>query len=847
MAATQNMKKNNLVTALWGRMKKSPGQEHEQAIIRLVIGFSVFLYIFFTHLDNLDVLLRVEIEIMLYTAAGLCIFIWIALQPQQNRLRYILSNVVDITGLSYAILIGGELGAALYPLYLWITFGNGFRFGKLHLFISAVLSWVGFATVYMLSPYWPDHKVMYLGLFGGLILLPAYVSTLLNRLKDAIDAAQIASRAKSQFLANISHDIRTPLNGIIGANEFLGETKLTHDQKEFSNTIDYSAKTLLGLIDNILDISKVEEGKLEIKNKPFDLHELLNFTIKMLTPQAKAKGLSLRLYIDTDLPYALIGDSEKLRQVLINLIGNAIKFTESGGVTINAYLKTDGNILDNKIDVLFEVIDTGIGIKEKDQAFIFDRFHQADNTDTRKYQGSGLGTAIAKELVTHLGGEIGLYSIYGEGSTFTFHLPFEKQAQNLEDKKDLSQLHVMLITDIDEVLPVLANTCKKWGLNLTEFDSAKLAFEKIREFEKRDRRIDAIIIAKSEFDFDAEVFASAVKRSNYLANTNLILVQSDVRPKTKERLKGYGYDYVIKWPLDTTSLFNALHATPVLYTHRENVEYLSHYWAESKANIHLNVLVVEDNLTNQKILERTLMKAGHKVMLADNGDIALDILDHQDFDLCIIDMHMPLLGGIQTIQQFRIMYPDNKMPFIMLTANATTEAIQRCKEVGVDKFLSKPIRPNELLNAIVDLSLSEHEQLAPLSELPESQNVMPLKNKSEAINEAELQFYLDDKHYFIELVDSFIKDGTQLLKELFDAVDDNSYVQFMDVTHKFKTPAGSLGATNLYKLLNSASRVGKNEFTETGLDLVEQIKKEFHRAQFALWRIAHDINSSTEK
>ncbi|MGD8783584.1 MAG: histidine kinase dimerization/phospho-acceptor domain-containing protein, partial [Thioalkalispiraceae bacterium] len=278
MAATQNMKKNNLVTALWGRMKKSPGQEHEQAIIRLVIGFSVFLYIFFTHLDNLDVLLRVEIEIMLYTAAGLCIFIWIALQPQQNRLRYILSNVVDITGLSYAILIGGELGAALYPLYLWITFGNGFRFGKLHLFISAVLSWVGFATVYMLSPYWPDHKIMYLGLFGGLILLPAYVSTLLNRLKDAIDAAQIASRAKSQFLANISHDIRTPLNGIIGANEFLGETKLTHDQKEFSNTIDYSAKTLLGLIDNILDISKVEEGKLEIKNKPFDLHELLNFT-----------------------------------------------------------------------------------------------------------------------------------------------------------------------------------------------------------------------------------------------------------------------------------------------------------------------------------------------------------------------------------------------------------------------------------------------------------------------------------------------------------------------------------------------------------------------------------------
>jgi two-component system sensor histidine kinase RpfC len=543
----------------------------------------------------------------------------------------------------------------------------------------------------------------------------------------------------------------------------------------------------------------------------------------------------------------LIGDGEKLRQILINLIGNAIKFTESGGITVNAYLKTDSTVLDNKLEVLFEIIDTGIGIKEKDQQSIFERFHQADNSDTRKYQGTGLGTAIAKELVTNMGGNISLYSIYGEGTTFSFHLPFEKQPQTDEEKRDLSELGVILITDIDEALPVLASTCKQWGINLFEFDSAKLGFEKIRELEKRNKRVDAIIIAKSEFDFDAEVFASAVKRSSYLSNTNLIVVQSDVSATTKERLKGYGYDYIIKWPLDTTSLFNALHTTPVLYTEKENVEYLSHYWAEKKSSLHLSILVVEDNVTNQKILERTLAKAGHEVMLADNGDVALDLLDHQSFDLCVIDMHMPVLGGIQAIQQFRIMYPENKMPFIMLTANATTEAIQRCREVGVNKFLSKPIRPNELLNAIVEVSMAENAEGEHTPVIPESGNILPVTNKSEAINQGEIQYYLDDKQYFIELVDSFIKDGAQLIKELFNAVDKGSYVQFMDVAHKFKTPAGSLGATSLYKVLNSASRISKNEFTETGLDIVEQIKKEFHRAQFALWRIAHDISSSTER
>lgn len=844
MAEEEGMISNKVLASLWARVKKSPGQEHEQAIIRLVIGSSILAYFFSTHLDNLNALQHVAIAIILYATAGIGILLWIALNPQQNRLRYIFSSVTDFSGLSYAILIGGEFGAALYPLYLWVTFSNGFRFGRQQLCISAALSCIGFAIVYSLSPYWPNHNTIFLGLFGGLILLPAYFSTFLNRLKNAIETIRVANRAKSQFLAKVSHDIRTPLNSIIGANEFLAESRLNNEQKEFSSTIDYSARTLLGLIENILDISRIEEGKLEIKNKPFDLHELMNFTIKMFSPHAKAKGLPIRLYIDPDIPYAVIGDSEKLHQILINLIGNAIKFTETGGITVNVYLRGDNSPLGNTVDISFDVIDTGIGIREKDQRSIFDRFQQMDNSDTQNHQGSGLGTSIVKELVTYMGGEISLYSVYGEGTTFNFHLPLEKQVVQ-DEKKDLSQLNVLLITDMNDALLVLINTCKQWGINLSEFDSARLAFEKIREFETQNKQVDAIIIAKSEFDFDAEVFASAVKRTGYLAKTSLIIIQADVKPKTKERLKSYGYDHILKWPLDKTTLFNALHASPVLYTRKENVEYLSHYWSESRVNKHLRILVVEDNLTNQKILERTLFKAGHEVTLASNGDIGLDILDQNTFDLCIIDMHMPVLGGIQTIQQFRIMYPENKMPFIMLTANTTTEAIQRCKDVGVNLFLSKPIRPNELLNAVIDVAMTEQKPLSDIK-VTSSDNNLQINTTTEAINHKEIQYYLDDKLYFAELVDSFIKDGTQLLKELFNSVESMSYVEFKDIAHKFKTPAGSLGASHLYKELNNASRMTRDEFLENGLDIVEQIKKEFHRAQFALWKIAHDINTSTE-
>jgi two-component system sensor histidine kinase RpfC len=828
---------------LWTRAKQAPGQEAEQVIIRCIIGFSAFLYIVVSHAKDVEIISNSLTAISIFLMLALIIFAWVVIQPYPNRSRYMLSNIIDIVGISYSIYIGDEMGAALYPLYLWVTFGFGFRFGRAHLLISAALSIIGFITIYIYSDFWKQHDILYLGLLGGLFLLPIYVYTLLTRLTKAIEQAEIASRAKSEFLANMSHEIRTPLNGIVGANDLLKSLRLSRDQYEYTETIDYSAKSLLSLIDNILDISKIEEGKIEIHTIAFDLHHLLNGIIRMFKSHAHIKGLALKLHIDATVPFALIGDQNKLRQILFNLIGNAIKFTETGGVTLNVSLSADLPTNYKTAQLRFQISDTGIGIKQDDQSRLFERFHQVDNSETRRYGGSGLGTTIAKQLVELMNGKIGLYSVYGEGSTFYFSLPFEIQPAKPDYNASLKSLHVIVIADIGRRLLNIVEYTKSWGITVHDFTSVENALEYIRTIPDQSLA-HAVIIAKSSYDIDAENTAAAIRRQDAFAASKLIIVEDTIEEKRQASLLKYGYDYVLAWPLDKKQFYNALHSSPALHLDADNVVFIS----EPTPNYvpqRFRVLVAEDNITNQKIIAHTLTKAGHFVKVTSNGDEALNVLESDQFDLCIVDMHMPVLGGIQTVQQFRLLYPDNKMPFIMLTANVTTDAIARCREVGVDQYMTKPVRPNDLLNAIVGII---KPVTVPAFNLinTNTRNTTPAE-PADAINIESIQYYLDDEEYFNDLVACFIKDGQLLLRDLSQSIEQKQYVTFKDTAHTFKSPAGSLGANQLYKLLNTASRMSKTRFEEEGADLADQINHAFHRAQFALWRIAHKLKSIDDK
>ena len=677
-------KSTGLVNHFVTRIKLSPGHEYEQAFLRLIIGLSVFVYTVYLNFDQPEIILSVSSLIILYTSAGIFLLIWIYKAPVTTPLRYIISSLIDVSGLSYVMFLGDGLGAALYPLFLWVIFGFGFRFGRPYLNLLMIESIIGFVIVYYNSAYWQEHAVLFYGLLFGLVILPLYISVLLKHLEQNIEEAKIANQAKSQFLSNMSHELRTPLNGIIGSNDLLKDSSLTKKQKKYVETIEYSVITLLDLIENILDLSKIESGKKEVLNEAFDLHHVLNTTVEMLRPHANKKGLSLKLEIDPQVPFLLIGDSALTRQILVNLIGNAIKYTDKGCVTLRISLR---NIKKTACRIYFEIIDTGIGIEEDKLHFIFDRFTQVDTSDTRVFEGAGLGTAIAKEVVRCLNGEIGVESEYGGGSTFWFEIPYKLESMNYENNHLLNDMGVILVHD--EKNTELQNKLKNWGVRLFVVSTAEVKL--IEEIAGQKQPIHAIINDNCLNAVSNKFFNEEIKKSEDLKDVTTIMVSDDDIYNAD-----HYYDFVLSSSANKTQLFNALHS--VNYSFETDVEINRTDKVVDSKNF--KILLAEDDSSNQDLFEIMLNNGGHSTSIANNGREALEQLSENKYDICIIDMQMPVMGGLEAVICYKEENPTSKMPFIMLTANATTEAIEKCKNAGVNLFLTKPIRSSDLLKAV---------------------------------------------------------------------------------------------------------------------------------------------------
>ncbi|MBE0604638.1 MAG: response regulator, partial [Deltaproteobacteria bacterium] len=535
---------------------------------------------------------------------------------------------------------------------LWVTFGNGFRFGRKYLLFSAVISTVGFGLAIFLNPYWNDKRIVGIGLQIGIVMLSLYISSLLKKLTVAARKAEEANRAKNRFLANMSHEMRTPLNGIIGLIDLLRGTPLTAEQEELARTADTSARTLMYLMQDILDLSKIEAGKVHVQLSRIDLHELVKNAMAIIEPQARAKNLSLFLNVDPKLPFLLQGDPLLVRQVLLNLLGNAVKFTERGEVGMRVLLETETS---TNVTVRFEVVDTGIGIPAEAQQRIFDRFAQADESITRKYGGTGLGTTISKEIVEMLGGRIGLYSTPGRGSTFWYTLEFRKQGGKQTDAEVLVALadrRALIVSQDTMVAEAICESMATWGIRAAKVGRSAQAFAQMVTASEAGFPFDFAVVVEPRLDMEALAFAHAVESDPMIRGVKRILVTD--RKENLEHFLKAGYVSTLSIPVDKMLLFNAVHLTRTDEETGATVAKIADRYRQRKeGDRKLHVLVAEDNRTNQMVVAKILERAGHEVTLVNDGEQAVDALSRQSFDITLMDLHMPLMGGCDAARLYR--------------------------------------------------------------------------------------------------------------------------------------------------------------------------------------------------
>ncbi len=407
------------------------GQEYESSVLRFSIVNLTILIIFISYENLRASTLLIMSTFTIYSVLSL---IHVRKYPEANPIRLRITMLMDVLGTSISLYHTNDVGGILVGIYLWIVIGYGYRYGKNMLISSYIASLIGFVVASQLSPYWNTHIAAFFGLLFTLVTIPLYALSLLNKLQSAVKKAEAASQAKSEFLSHISHEIRTPLNGIVGACQLLEASNLNKDHKALFNVMKSSSNVLLELVNNVLDLSKIESGKVVNHTEDFYLQSLLSTTVNLFESQASQKGISLAYEISNETPLRIHGNLMHTKQVLINLVGNAVKFTEQGAIKIKVFPVEQSN---SQATLRFEVVDTGTGIAADSLPHIFESFVQAKESKY-KFGGTGLGTTISKNLVELMHGKIGVESTYGQGSTFWFEIPFEKLSSSNAGQENIS-------------------------------------------------------------------------------------------------------------------------------------------------------------------------------------------------------------------------------------------------------------------------------------------------------------------------------------------------------------------------------------------------------------------------